>query len=119
MHELSIATRLVEVLDEFLETRAPGAGVQTVHVRVGVLAGVVPQALYFSYDAVTAGTRLEGSCLEIEAVPLVVWCPTCQTEQTLEEPVPLCCPLCRTPTPRVLRGRELEVLAVELSEDAA
>jgi hydrogenase nickel incorporation protein HypA/HybF len=118
MHELSIAGSLVEVLSEQLADLAPVARVLAVHLRVGVMSGVVPEALRFSYGIVTGGTRLAGSRLEIESSALVVWCPRCEAEQALDDPVPLCCPACGTPTPRVVRGRELEVLAVEVDDEA-
>jgi hydrogenase nickel incorporation protein HypA/HybF len=85
-----------------------------------VLSGVEPQALRWAYDvaAKKSDSRLAGSRLEIETVPLVVWCAGCQAEQPLENlaPLRLRCPSCSAPTPRIVRGRELEILAVELAD---
>jgi hydrogenase nickel incorporation protein HypA/HybF len=52
--------------------------------------------------------------LVIEEVPLVVYCPACAAERTLPSIQQLLCPICATPTPDVVRGRELEVTALEI-----
>jgi hydrogenase nickel incorporation protein HypA/HybF len=65
MHELSIATALVEVACEEALHRRLGR-VQALHVRLGPLAGVVKDALMFSFDVAAAGTAIEGARLEIE-----------------------------------------------------
>ncbi len=119
MHELSIACDLVESLGKHLDEQAPGAGVRSVLLRVGVMSGVDSQALRWAYDVAIRDTRFAGSRLEIETVPLVVWCANCQAEQSLENLAPLRCPSCSALTPRMVRGRELEILAVELIDAAA
>ena len=102
---------LVEAARE--ESARHEGSVAAVHVRVGPLSGVVPDALLFSYDVACEGTPLAGSRLIIEEVPLVVFCPRCETERTLDE-VRLLCPECDTPTPDIRRGRELLLVALEM-----
>ena len=82
MHELSIALNLVEIAEDAARS-ADAEAVETVYLRVGVLSGVVKEALLFAYDTATEGTLLEHSRLEIEDVPLVVYCPDCQLESEL------------------------------------
>jgi hydrogenase nickel incorporation protein HypA/HybF len=115
MHELSVAQQLVELVSETLADQAP-LRVRSVRLRLGPLSGVVAEALLFAYDAATAGTALQGSTLEIEPVAAAVFCPECRAERELVGVRLLRCPLCHTPTPHVVRGRELEVLSVEVSE---
>ena len=115
MHELSVAQRLVELVTEELMDE-PSLRVRSVCLRLGPLSGVVAEALLFAYDAATAGTALQGSTLEIEQVAPAVFCPKCRKERELSNVQRLRCPVCRTPTPEVVRGRELEVLSVEVSE---
>ena len=112
MHELSIALSLVDVAQE--EAIRLKARVCAVHVRIGALAGVVPEALEASYEMACAATPLEGSRLVIEQVPLVVFCPNCRTERELRSVQSFCCAECGTPTPRVEQGRELELVALEI-----
>lgn len=114
MHELSIAVNIVEAASQ----RAAEAGaekVSTVHLKVGALSGVVHDALTFSFDIATDGTLLEGAALEIEAVPAVAFCPQCEAEKTLRHGYRRC-PDCGAPTPKLLRGQELEITAIEIHE---
>ncbi|MGH2667919.1 MAG: hydrogenase/urease maturation nickel metallochaperone HypA, partial [bacterium] len=59
MHELSVALSLVEVACE--QAAALGIRVEALHMRVGVLAGVVKEALESSFDEAVAGTPLAGA----------------------------------------------------------
>ncbi|MEA3337865.1 MAG: hydrogenase maturation nickel metallochaperone HypA [Chloroflexota bacterium] len=116
MHELSIACNLVETA----ETAARDAGVEqvsAVHVRVGALSGVVKESLLFAYDLVVKDTLLEGSQLVVEEVPVIVYCPSCDANVALTSLHKFACPHCKTPTPRIVSGRELQLVALEI-EDA-
>lgn len=118
MHELSVAQAIVESLGRH-EALAGGARVAAVTVRVGALSGVVPAALSFVWQPATEGTFAAGSRLDIEAVPLAVWCPACHAEREPPAFPRLACPACGTPTPEILRGRELEILAMEVEDSEA
>ena len=115
MHELSIALSMIEMAEEEAGRRG-GAKVCALHLRLGRLSGVVKDALLFSWEIAAAGTRLEGARLEIEDVPVIVYCAQCRTERTLEAINNFSCPVCAAPTPEVLSGKELEVTALELIE---
>jgi hydrogenase nickel incorporation protein HypA/HybF len=112
MHELSIAMSIVEMAEE--EAQRRGVQINAVHVKLGALAGVVKEALLSSYDMASEGTSLQGSCLILEEVPVVVLCPTCQAQRTLGSVQWFCCPECGTPTCEVVQGKELEVTALEI-----
>jgi hydrogenase nickel incorporation protein HypA/HybF len=113
MHELSIAMSMIEMASEEA-TRRGGVSVNAVHLKLGALSGVVKEALLFSYAVACEGTSLEGSQLIIEDVPVVVYCQTCQAETTPVSLQQFCCAVCDAPTPDVLRGREMEVVALEI-----
>jgi hydrogenase nickel incorporation protein HypA/HybF len=114
MHELSIALSLVDLATE--EARRHEGRVCTVHLRIGALAGVVPEALLASYEMACFETPLEGSRLVIEEVPVVVFCPRCEVARPLNSVQSFCCPECGTPTPQVEHGRELELVALEIEQ---
>ena len=97
MHELSIAMSIVDMAVEEAATRG-AARVEAVHLKLGVLSGVVPRALLASYDMACDDTPLQGSRLVIEGVPIMIFCAACGT-----------------PGADVVRGREIEVIALELS----
>lgn len=118
MHELSIAMSIVDGACE--EASRHGAiRVESVHLRLGQLSGVVKEALLFSYDLATADTMLEGSRLEIEEVKAAIHCDDCGADRELESIQHFSCPVCQTPSSNVVRGRELTIVALELGSEYA
>lgn len=115
MHELSIAMSIVEVAQEEAE-RQGGAHVEAVHLRVGLLSGVAKEALLSCYEVACQATPLEGSQLLIEEVGVQVFCARCNATRPLESIQWFRCPECGTPTGTIVRGRELEIVALEVSE---
>jgi hydrogenase nickel incorporation protein HypA/HybF len=113
MHETSIIQSLIELVQQQLADQGP-VRVTSLRVRVGPLAGVVPEALRFAFDATVPGTALEGARLDVEAAPLTAWCRVCLTERTLHSPQLLRCPVCGRPTPDLLSGKELELAWLEV-----
>ena len=113
MHELSIALSIVEMAQEEAERRGQ-VQVLAVYLRLGQLSGVAKEALLSSYDIACESTSLEGSQLVIEEIPVEVFCPKCQVQRRVRSIQWFCCPKCLTPTPDVVRGKELEVVALEL-----
>lgn len=115
MHEVSIAMSLVEELTErAISERADK--IITVRVRIGAMSGVVTEALQFAWDIATEGSVAEGARLLIEAVPLVVFCPQCDATKTIYGHPILVCPDCGTLTPTIVRGRELQLIAMEVPD---
>src|SRR5215467_8675532 len=113
MHELSIAMSIVEMAEE--EAAARGyAQIQAVHLRLGRLSGVVKEALLSSYEIACASTILEGSHLLIEEVPVEIFCPSCLGPRRVHSTQKICCPECGAPASQVVRGKELEVVALEI-----
>jgi hydrogenase nickel incorporation protein HypA/HybF len=113
MHELSIATSMVEMAAEESRLRG-GAQVLAVHLKLGRLSGVFKDALLFSWEIACEDTPLAGSRLVVEEAPVVVHCPTCREDRTLAADQWLSCPVCKTLTPDVISGTELEVVALEI-----
>lgn len=114
MHELSIAVSLVELAQE--EAERLRARVCVVHLKLGAMAGVVKDALLFSYEVACQDTPLEGSELRVQDMPIVVFCPRCEMKRVLDSGRALCCSECGTPTPDLVGGRELELVALEIEE---
>lgn len=114
MHELSIAMSIVDTAQEEAERR--GVRVSAVHLRLGALAGVVKDALLFSYDMACQDTPLQGSRLVVEDLPVVVFCPHCQAKRSLNSVQSFACTVCGSPTGDILQGKELEVFALEVEE---
>jgi hydrogenase nickel incorporation protein HypA/HybF len=109
MHELAVTQGVVDAVVE----RTGTTPVTAVRLRVGRLSGVVPDALRFCFELVTAGTPLEGAALEIEEPEGRARCRTCGAEFALAGPVLLCD--CGSADVEVLAGRELAVASVVLA----
>ena len=106
MHELSIAGAIMAIARQHAGERQLVA----VEVRVGHLRQVVPSALAFAFELVAPGVALA-----LEEVPAVVRCTSCGAE-SVDEAFPLACAACGGLDVEVVRGEELEVVAVELEE---
>ena len=115
MHELSIAISLVEVAAEE-QARLGGLPVLAVYVRVGALSGVEPEALTFAFDVATADTPLAGARLEIETVPVEIFCDACGVTRTVPSVQHLRCPTCDAPALQVTGGRDLALTALEVDD---
>src|ERR1700739_2886967 len=113
MHELSIA---IAIIDEVSERAAAerAARVASVRLRVGELSCVVNAALLFAWDLATEGTPAAGSRLEIERVPVMIFCSSCAREQAPAGITLLTCSECGAPSPQIVAGRELEVVSMEV-----
>jgi len=68
MHELSIAVNIVDIACEEAE-RQGDSRVDAVYLNLGVLSGVVKEALQFSWELACEGSRIAGARLEIRDVP--------------------------------------------------
>ena len=115
MHELSIAMSIVEMAQEEAERRG-GVRVHAVHLRLGLLSGVVKEALLSSYEMACYATPLEGSQLLIEEIPVEVFCPKCAARATDSLDSVVLLPGMRHSHSEVLQGKEMEVVALEIDE---
>jgi hydrogenase nickel incorporation protein HypA/HybF len=113
MHELSIAHNIVEVATKAAE-QAHASSVRTVHLNLGLFAGVMKESLLFGYDVATEGTLLEGSTLEIMDIPLVVHCGACNHETTYTAQRSFRCEKCGELTGDIRQGKELEIAYLEV-----
>jgi len=112
VHELSIMQSALGLA--LKQTREAGGGrVHVIRLRIGVLSGVVPDALEFAFGALAPGTPAEGARLVIESVPARFWCEACarefQSEDLLAE-----CPDCHRASGELRAGREMELASLEI-----
>ncbi len=91
MHELSIAHSLVEVASEAAQ-QAGAERVLAVHIRLGVLVGVVRSSLEFCYGLTAEGTILEGSQLAVRELPVIIYCAEWECEMELSRVHTFWCP---------------------------
>ncbi|MEU9335574.1 hydrogenase maturation nickel metallochaperone HypA [Streptomyces sp. NPDC048290] len=118
MHEMSIALAVIEQVEEAAGRAGDVTAVRTVRLQVGELAGVVPEALAFSFELACAGTLLEGAELVAETVPGRARCAPCDHEWAVGMPPRLSCPRCRGSGTDLLSGRELRITSVRWDDGA-
>ena len=111
MHELSLSSAIVNTV----ERHADGRRVTVVSLRVGGLRQVVPDSLEFYFEFVARGTVCEGAVLELQLVPAVLGCRSCEHEWTIEIPA-FRCPECGGSDVEVAAGNEFEVESIEIEE---
>ena len=87
--------------------------VLALHLRVGAMSGVVPDAMRFAFEIVSRDTIVAGAALEIEAVPAVWWCRKCRAEFECDDFVAECS-RCHHLSRELRHGRELEIASVKL-----
>jgi hydrogenase nickel incorporation protein HypA/HybF len=111
MHELSITQSVVDAITD----RLGEARVTRVHLEVGRLSGVVPEALRFCFELVTAGTSVEGAELLIDEPEGSARCRTCGDRFATGEVLPLC-DGCGSADVEVLGGASLRIRGVAVEE---
>jgi hydrogenase nickel incorporation protein HypA/HybF len=111
VHELSVCEAIVGTTI----TRAEGRPVTQVTVRIGHLRQIVPDALQFGWEMLTADTDLKGCELVIEQIPARVACRSCHAETTLDMPI-LMCGTCESFDVRLLSGEEFQIASMEVME---
>jgi hydrogenase nickel incorporation protein HypA/HybF len=112
MHEMSVALAVVDQVSEAATRAGDVTAVRSVRLRVGELAGVVPDSLAFCFELACAGTLLEGAELLTEAVPGRARCTPCAHEWAVGMPPLLICPGCEGTRTELLAGRELRIAEV-------
>jgi hydrogenase nickel incorporation protein HypA/HybF len=116
MHELTLANSLVDLASDYAKTNG-AERVAAITVRLGVLCGI-SRALYFCFEPAARGTPCEGALLTIVESPLSVLCANCGEPKTPRAPRNLRCPDCGRPTPKVLTGREMELVSIEIEGES-
>jgi len=117
MHEASIAAGILDIVQQHVWA-SDARRVRAVRVRIGDLAGVVPDSLGFCFDAMVAGTEYGAAFLEIDRVPARGECGECGALAAIDSLPPFACPSCGSPFITVTCGDDLSVVDVEL-DDAA
>lgn len=108
MHELSVTQSVVDAIVD----KMGDVPVRRVRLAVGTLSGIVPEAMEFCFELVTAGTPLQGAELEFERPGGSGTCRTCGLGFETDEVMPLC--PCGSADVAVTGGTELRIREVEV-----
>lgn len=113
MHEIAIMQSALEMAEEAAR-RAGGTSISRIRLRVGLLSGVVPEAMEFAFGVLKEETIARGAELEIERVPGRFRCGACGGEYEFEE-MRFDCPECGGMLAVAPGGTELELAQLELN----
>jgi len=114
MHELSIMEETLNLAIVSAEAQS-AQRIHQINLRIGLLSGVVPEALRFAFDVVIQGTIAAEATLGIEEVPILCYCAFCDQPFAPEDHYLYECPSCHQFSHTLLQGRELQLTSVEVS----
>jgi hydrogenase nickel incorporation protein HypA/HybF len=123
MHEWGIAKNLVNLVNQKLGSNFKGR-IATVNVRIGKLRGVPPYVLRSCFEALAAGSLLEGARLEVKEVEPQARCESCGRAFLPDELLPdgphysvrRACPSCGNTGVEIAQGNELFVESIEVED---
>lgn len=107
MHELSIATSILEIIDQECQKRGIRR-ISAIKLVVGEMSAIVPDSLRFCMEVAGEGTPAEGAKLEIEERPIKAKCRTCGHEFKVVN-YSFLCPSCQSSETEMVSGNELYI----------
>lgn len=125
MHELSIASALMEGVLDFAERRGAGR-ILEVRLAVGELTAVDQEQLRFCFSNLCQDTLAEEAELQIETIPVLVQCSSCSyhgppkywDDAQMHWAIPtLVCPQCGG-SAEAAQGHECCIKAIRFSPQA-
>ncbi len=115
MHEVSIAQSILDIILKECE-KINCKKINSVTIRVGRASGVVVDSLVFAFDIIKKDTIAEKAELLCEEVPLTAICVNCNKDFISDEEYILNCPYCGKSEFKVIGGRELDILEMDVEE---
>jgi hydrogenase nickel incorporation protein HypA/HybF len=116
MHELGIAQNILQIVRQSVP-EMDAADVRSIRIRVGQLSGIVPDSLEFCFSAIVHDTDMQRASLEIDQVPTTAECKDCMHRFQMDD-LGFSCPACKSVNLQLISGRELEVVEIEIAEEA-
>jgi len=114
MHEASIAISLIETVADLCQKEGYDS-IESVRLKVGKAAGILPDALLFAFDVAKAGTPASQAHLIIEYIPLGGFCSECGSQFESEERYIYSCPDCKSNAIKITRGDEMQIVDMEVN----
>lgn len=115
MHELAVCQGLLREVAR-VATANRLSSVDSIAVAVGPLSGVEPSLLARAFDIARMGTVAQHARLDIEAVPVIVWCESCAVESATSLNS-LLCSRCGSWQVELRSGDDLTLLSVEATTE--
>jgi len=116
MHELSLATALVEQVQRVCEDERASA-VVSIRLRIGALSGVDRESFEFAFPLAAEGTCAADAKLIFAVVPAELTCDGCG-QRAAPGKMFLTCGACGSNRVRITAGRDFQIESVEVKEKA-
>lgn len=115
MHETALALSILDIVVAKC-SEAGGKRVDSIRLRIGKAAGVLPDALQFAFDAAKVTTSAENAELVIEQIPVSGRCNECRKDFTVSDvQYVFSCPHCSSKFFDLTHGREMEIVDMEVN----
>ena len=115
MHEASIALSILDIVQSKCQEEGCSS-VDSIRVRIGKAAGILPDSLIFAFDSAKDNTVAKNATLAIESVPVGGTCHDCKKEFTVEDvQYVFSCPHCGSKSFEITSGREMEIVDMEIN----
>jgi len=114
MHEASVAISLLETVSGLCQKEGYNS-IESVRLKVGRAAGILPDALLFAFDIAKAGTLASQAELIIEYIAIGGFCSDCGSEFNSEERYIYSCPVCNSSAIKITHGDELQIIDMEVN----
>ncbi len=111
MHELSIASNLIDIVNQAVDGQNVSR-VMSLRIVIGEMSTVVPECLAFAFEVVSKGTVAENARIHFEKKPLVGRCGDCGKEFHIRDYV-FRCPECESPRVEIVSGKEFFLESIE------
>lgn len=113
MHELVIVEGILEAVIPEVQ-KYDVQRVESIKLKVGELAGVVPSCIDEYFKIAAKGTIAEGAKIIIEKMPIRIQCPDCGFAGEIQKGQ-YSCPSCDSAGFKIVSGKEYFVESVEAS----
>ncbi len=113
MHEASFAMSILEISTS--HCRNSGfKHINSISIKIGKASSILKDALIFAFDISKKDTLAENARLIVEEIPVSGICNNCKNTFTANENYVLSCPLCGSLSFKILTGRELDIVELEV-----
>ena len=113
MHEMAVAEGIIQVIMDKLKEQDSKIEVRKVHLKIGKLTCVEPEALRLSFEILARETPLEKSSLHIKSVAITGKCKECGKNLKLTK-LDFACPYCGSFRLEIRTGREMFIESIEI-----
>lgn len=115
MHEISLVRTIFSTLEAEFQ-REDLEKLTAIDLKVGLLSNVEPLLMQNAFEAVTtAEGKYQNVQLQVELVPIEIYCAACKAHSTIEN-YKFACAVCGQPNNNVVKGTELLIHRVHFEE---